>query len=136
MNVDMCTSIKSVNYVYTYTYKGPDRANMEIVNEVAELLDARYVTTPEACCTWKATAYQLQLTRVPQLRDHVPVVCDLVLDYARVRFARPRAWDYNKLAFPVAFLSEIQRFTQNFDTWVSDNDVEDKLVRLGDQLDL
>lgn len=55
------------------------------------------------CCTWKATAFQLQLTRVPQLRDHVPLVCDIVLDYSRLSSARPRPWDRSKLDFPLAF---------------------------------
>ena len=48
LNVEVCTSIKAVKYLYKYTYKGPDRANMEVVNEVTEFLDARYVTAPEA----------------------------------------------------------------------------------------
>ena len=34
LNVEICTSIKAVKYLYKYTYKGPDRAMMEIVNEV------------------------------------------------------------------------------------------------------
>ena len=42
----MRTLIKAVKYLYKYTYKGPNRATMEIANEVAEFLDARYVTSP------------------------------------------------------------------------------------------
>ena len=49
LNVEICTSIKAVKYLYKCTDKGPDRANMEVINEVAEYLDARYVTAPEAC---------------------------------------------------------------------------------------
>ena len=57
LNVEICTSIKAVKYLYTYTYKGPDRAHMEIVNEVAELLDAKYVTAPEAC--WRLLEFPM-----------------------------------------------------------------------------
>ena len=49
LNVEICTSIKAVKYLYKYTYKGPDRASMEVINEVTEFVDARYVTAPEAC---------------------------------------------------------------------------------------
>ena len=55
LNVEICTSIKAVKYLYKYTYKGPDRANMEIVNEVTDFLDARYATAPEAC--WRLFEY-------------------------------------------------------------------------------
>ena len=57
LNVEICTSIKAVKYLYKYTYKGPGRANMEIVNEVAEFLDARYVTAPEAC--WRLLEFPM-----------------------------------------------------------------------------
>ena len=57
LNVEICTSIKAVKYLYKYTYKGPDRANMEIINEVTDFLDARYVTAPEAC--WRLFEYPM-----------------------------------------------------------------------------
>ena len=57
LNVEICTSIKAVEYLYKYTYKGPDRANMEIINEVTEFLDARYATAPEAC--WRLFEYPM-----------------------------------------------------------------------------
>ena len=49
LNVEICTSIKAVKYLYKYMYKGPDRANMEVINEVTDFLGARYVIAPEAC---------------------------------------------------------------------------------------
>ena len=68
LNVEICTSIKAVKYLYKYTYKGLDRANMEIVNEVAEFLDARYVTAPEAC--WRLFEFPIHA------RSHVdPSIC-------------------------------------------------------------
>ena len=57
LDVEICTYIKSVKYLYKYTCKGPDRAHMEIVNEVAEFLDARYVTAPEAC--WRLLEFPM-----------------------------------------------------------------------------
>ena len=48
LNVGICTSIKTVTHLYKYTYKGPDRACMEMINELTEFLDARCVITPEA----------------------------------------------------------------------------------------
>ena len=58
LNVEICTSIKAVKYLYTYTYKGPDRACMEmLVNEVTDFLDARYLTAPEAC--WRIFGFPL-----------------------------------------------------------------------------
>ena len=58
INVEICTSIKSVKYLYKYSYKGPDRACMVTeVDEITEYLDARYVTAPEAC--WRIFEYPL-----------------------------------------------------------------------------
>ena len=52
-NIEACNSIKSVKYLYKYVYKGHDRANVEILeqvnyDEIKTYLDARYVSAPEA----------------------------------------------------------------------------------------
>ena len=58
INVEICTSIKAVKYLYKYTYKGPDRACLEKeVDEITEYLDTRYVTAPEAC--WRLFEYPM-----------------------------------------------------------------------------
>ena len=52
INVEICSSVEAVKYLYKYTYKGPDRACLEHqVDETTKCLDARYVTVtaPEAC---------------------------------------------------------------------------------------
>ena len=61
-----------MKYLYKYTYKGPDRANMEIINEVTEFLDARYVTAPEAC--WRLFEYPMHARShvVERLPVHLP----------------------------------------------------------------
>ena len=33
INVEVCTSIKAVKYLYKYSYKGPDRACVERVRD-------------------------------------------------------------------------------------------------------
>ncbi|KAE8208996.1 hypothetical protein CF327_g6964 [Tilletia walkeri] len=53
VNVEVCTSITAVKYLYKYVYKGPDRVSItlgpegkeiEQVNEVKAYLDARYIS--------------------------------------------------------------------------------------------
>ncbi|KAE8240488.1 hypothetical protein A4X13_0g7779 [Tilletia indica] len=57
VNVEVCTSITAVKYLYKYVYKGPDRVSItlgpegeeiEQVNEVKAYLDARYISASEA----------------------------------------------------------------------------------------
>ena len=48
LNVEICSSIKAVKYLYKYTYKGHDRATLEFQHdEVNQFIDARYVGPPE-----------------------------------------------------------------------------------------
>ena len=49
LNVEVCTTIHAVKYLYKYVYKGHDRAALDLVrNEIVDFLDARYVGAPEA----------------------------------------------------------------------------------------
>lgn len=54
INVEVCTSMRAVKYIYKYIYKGFDCANMILSageapdNEIANYIDARYVSAPEA----------------------------------------------------------------------------------------
>ena len=42
LNVEVCTSIKAIRYLYKSTYKGPDKACLErVVDEVANFIDSR-----------------------------------------------------------------------------------------------
>ena len=73
INVEVCTSIKAVKYLYKYTYKGPDRACLEKeIDEVTEYLDTRYVTAPEAC--WRLFEYPMHEKShvVERLPVHLP----------------------------------------------------------------
>ncbi len=52
LNVQVVNSIRSIKYMYKYTYKGHDRANVQVrdqaTDEIREFLDARYVGPAEA----------------------------------------------------------------------------------------
>ena len=97
LNVEICTSIKAVKYLYKYTYKGPDRAMMEIVNEVTEFLDARYVTAPEAC--WRLFEYPMHARShvVERLPVHLEGEQHLVFENGKVREALGKAAALTKL---------------------------------------
>ncbi|XP_072073847.1 uncharacterized protein [Arachis hypogaea] len=53
INVEICSSIKSIKYLYKYCYKGPDRVAMEVhngsnVDEVQQFVDVRWIATPKS----------------------------------------------------------------------------------------
>ncbi|XP_050919218.1 uncharacterized protein LOC127136734 [Lathyrus oleraceus] len=58
----ICSSIKSIKYLYKYVYKGPDRVAMEVhkgsyMDEVQQYVDARWICAPEAL--WKIFLFTL-----------------------------------------------------------------------------
>ena len=64
INVEACTSIKSIKYVFKYVYKGHDCASIERVevdpltyDEIRTYLDTRYLSAPEAC--WRIREFPL-----------------------------------------------------------------------------
>ncbi|QHN83755.1 uncharacterized protein [Arachis hypogaea] len=62
INVEICSSIKSIKYLYKYCYNGPDRVAMEVhngsnVDEVQQFVDARWIAAPEAC--WRIFKFNL-----------------------------------------------------------------------------
>ena len=74
INVEVCTSIRAVKYLYKYTYKGPDRACLErSIDEVAQFVDSRYCGAPEA--VWRLLAFPLQgrSHHVERLPVHLPL---------------------------------------------------------------
>ena len=102
LNVEVCTSIKAVKYLYKHTYKGPDRACLErAVDEVAEFLDARYVGAPEVA--WRLLQYPLHGKShiVERLAVHLPLGQNVLftpgeeqesMDRARQRRTKLEAW--------------------------------------------
>src|ERR1043165_2102708 len=61
INVEICSSIKSVKYLYKYIYKEEDRVLISLVNpknEIAKFINARYVSASEGI--WRLFNFGLQ----------------------------------------------------------------------------
>lgn len=74
LNIEVCTSIRSVKYLYKYTYKGPDKACLDrSIDEVSQFLDSRYCGAPEAA--WRLFGFPLQgrSHHVERLPIHLPL---------------------------------------------------------------
>ena len=79
INVEACTSIKSVKYIFKYVYKGYDCANIERTevdggnNEIKTYLDSRYVSATEAM--WRLSEYKMsdKSHTVIRLDVHLPL---------------------------------------------------------------
>ncbi|XP_062208911.1 uncharacterized protein LOC133910581 [Phragmites australis] len=81
INVEVCSSIKAVKYLYKYVYKGHDRAsfsvdppdqNGTVINEIRQYRDARFITPPEA--VYRIFGFPLYAVSpsVLQLQLHLP----------------------------------------------------------------
>ncbi|RCV30685.1 hypothetical protein SETIT_6G115000v2 [Setaria italica] len=83
INVEACSSIKSVKYLFKYIYKGHDRASVAVreagkkddkgnVDEITQYREARWVTPPEAM--WRIYGFDLSKNHPPvqQLQLHLP----------------------------------------------------------------
>ncbi|KAG1076073.1 hypothetical protein G6F42_025551 [Rhizopus arrhizus] len=63
INVEVCSQISSIKYVYKYVYQGNDRAQVYIENrqecqdEIRNFLDARYVSAAEAI--WRIMSFKI-----------------------------------------------------------------------------
>ena len=85
LNVEVCSTVKAVQYLYKYVYKGHDRAAMELrkklrkekgkdvkvaVDEIKNYLDARFISAPEAF--WKLAKFFMhgRAPAVQQLAVH------------------------------------------------------------------
>ena len=89
INLESCTSVKSVKYLFKYVYKGHDCANLELnVNqpevkeamqdepavhdEIMMYLNCRYISAPEAI--WRLSEYRMheQSHTIYRLAIHLP----------------------------------------------------------------
>lgn len=65
INVEVCSSIKAVKYLFKYIYKGHDRASVTQgeadsngnIDEIQQYRDARWITPPEAL--WRIYSFDL-----------------------------------------------------------------------------
>ena len=73
INVQVCTSIRAVKYLYKYIHKGHGRAAVVVAHdEVQEFLDAHYVGPCESC--WRLFAFDMHSKShvVERLDVHLP----------------------------------------------------------------
>jgi hypothetical protein len=89
INVEICTTISAVKYLYKYVYKGHDRAVVEVSsvnpstnhpavvvpeerNEITEFIDARYISASEAF--WRLFSFSLhsEFPAHQRLAIHLP----------------------------------------------------------------
>ncbi|XP_022040020.1 uncharacterized protein LOC110942554 [Helianthus annuus] len=80
MNVEVCSSIKSVKYLFKYVYKGHDKQVIQVdqsepgivINEIKRFQDARYISPPEAM--WRIFSFSLSqiFPAVLALQLHLP----------------------------------------------------------------
>ncbi|XP_071681794.1 uncharacterized protein [Lolium perenne] len=80
INVEVCSSIKAVKYLYKYIYKGHDQTSFNIdqpdangnIDEIKRFIDARWITPPEAM--WRIFGFTLceNHPAVLQLQLHMP----------------------------------------------------------------
>ncbi|XP_073360641.1 uncharacterized protein [Aegilops tauschii subsp. strangulata] len=80
INVEVCSSIKAVKYLYKYIYKGHDKASFSIdqpdddgnIDEIKRYVEARWITPPEAM--WRIFGFPLCANYPPvlQLPLHLP----------------------------------------------------------------
>ncbi|KAJ1255429.1 hypothetical protein BS78_K230700 [Paspalum vaginatum] len=74
INVEVCSSIKAVKYLYKYLYKGHDRASISVneadgqgnVDEIKMYRQARWVTPPEAL--WRIYSFDLSKISPPMMQ--------------------------------------------------------------------
>jgi len=87
LNVEVCTSIRSVKYLYKYVLKGPDRACIEQVrDEVSEFVEGRYVGSPEAA--WRL--FEFPIHGKSHVVERLPVHDDLSKP---VHFEEKKEWE-------------------------------------------
>ncbi|KAL0349933.1 UNVERIFIED_CONTAM: hypothetical protein Sradi_4142500 [Sesamum radiatum] len=77
INVEICSSIKSIKYLYKYVYKGPDCVVFEVrpgpnYDEISQYVDGRWICAPEAL--WKIYKFPMSkiYPSVVRLQIHLP----------------------------------------------------------------
>lgn len=78
LNVEICSTVQAIKYVYKYVYKGPDKAFVSVAGELDEasecdrFLDARSIGPSEACYRILGFPINGQYPYVQDLIIHLP----------------------------------------------------------------
>ena len=74
INLEVCGSIKAVKYIHKYIYKGPDRATIQTEghNEIHSYLDARYISSTQACHNIFEFPMHMEWPAIYRLPVHLP----------------------------------------------------------------
>jgi hypothetical protein len=75
INVEICSTVKSIKYMYKYIFKDVDRVVFSIANtynKITKFLQGRYVSAPEAC--WRLFQFNLHSSKpnIIRLQVHIP----------------------------------------------------------------
>jgi hypothetical protein len=74
INLEVCGSIKAVKYIHKYIYKGPDHATIQAEghDEIRTYLDARYISSTQACHNIFEFPMHMEWPAVYRLPCHLP----------------------------------------------------------------
>src|SRR6202162_6192111 len=73
INLEVCSSIKAIKYIFKYVYKGGDRTVMEInADEIQLHLKSRYIDASEAACHIFRFPMHCESPNVVRLSVHLP----------------------------------------------------------------
>ena len=114
INVEICSSIRSVKYLYKYVYKGHDCANMELRtacgkgnssnaaldhDEIKQYVDGRAVTPPEAA--WRIFGFLMheQSHTIIRLPVHLPLDNNVVFTLDNIQGAMDNSCETALTAF-------------------------------------
>ena len=111
-NVEICTTVTAVKYLYKYGYKGHDRAIVEFSSgenansggpkrrdEVANYLEAKYVSATEACYRKQSVMFSANAEYVLRRQKHTTLTAWFV---ANQEF--PNALELTYTDFPDKFV--------------------------------
>lgn len=112
LNVEVCTTVKSVKYIYKYVYKGYDSATIRLVpntdaiaadvvdvDEISNFLNGRYVGSTEAA--WRIFEYPMHFQShvIIRLDIHLPQMQNVVFVAGQERRAVQNVKQTKLLAF-------------------------------------